>query len=597
MKTNIKKLAIILPLLFGTLLAPLMSLSAKATSCDYSLNLSDSTYTTSSNSVAAAITQYEDYTTFLNAYSGNTLPAVYLTNFLYDGVGRYTAYDLDDAIAAGNDDYSPTPLTIQVLNINTTGNICLTGEFTGMLALNTNDLSADVNLALNGVNINTDNKKVPAIYIYNRDITYSAHQVFITTAANTTNTIEGGKFKKVSLMDKDNLSGGYATYSSYYGVYTAAEVAQILFAKVAASQEDLADGDPTYFYKGAGAISSDIDLTFTGEGSLTVTSKNKEGIETKGNLTFSGGTGDYTVYAQDDALNTTTANSVAGAHNTLTIDVKSLKAVVVAAADEGDAIDSNGQLIINGGAIEALAHPTTPDAGLDAETGILINGGTVISLGNMSDQISQNSTQPSIMANLTGSSGTTVTIKDANNNAIVEYTPDRNYTVFVYSSPSLVSGNTYSIYLNDTLAATVTATSGQGGGVQPGPAPDDGARPTPPDGDNTPPTPPSDNNPPATDGSTNDQSSDGTTVDTVDQEVVYTVDTDEVSVPSTSAYTASTSTTATIVTAPNTGRNSAGLTTSKTAPAFAWAVSGLSATSLVAYTLINRKKHAVRFRR
>lgn len=61
--------------------------------------------------------------------------------------------------------------------------------------------------------------------------------------------------------------------------------------------KNLKEGDHLYFYKASGAISSDIDLYFEGEGYLEVNSKNKEDIETKGNLTLSGGTGDYVIYS------------------------------------------------------------------------------------------------------------------------------------------------------------------------------------------------------------------------------------------------------------------------------------------------------------
>lgn len=132
-------------------------------------------------------------------------------------------------------------------------------------------------------------------------------------------------------------------------------------------------------------------MYFDGEGYLKVTAKD-EGIETKGNLTFSGGTGDYEIYSQDDGLNTTTANSNGTTvRNDLTIDVNSLLAYVDPDADEGDAIDSNGKLTINGGTIYAFAHPTSADAGLDSVNRTYINGGTVIATGNMVDPISEDS--------------------------------------------------------------------------------------------------------------------------------------------------------------------------------------------------------------
>jgi hypothetical protein len=100
-------------------------------------------------------------------------------------------------------------------------------------------------------------------------------------------------------------------------------------------------------------------------------------------------------------LNTTTKSSSSeSARNTLSIDVNSLTAIVDSGedADEGDAIDSNGTLTINGGTILAIAHPGQ-DAGLDSEKGTYINGGTIIATGDMLDSISNESKQNFITLN------------------------------------------------------------------------------------------------------------------------------------------------------------------------------------------------------
>ena len=331
-----------------------------ANSSDCEVDLTNLKYTI--NGTESSIKNYtqDEYDEFVTDFNNNNLAEIYTTEFLYDGVGMVKTPDLDDFVEAGSNDTKIKTLSIKAININTTGNIKLTGEITGgMIAINTNNLSGDIDLILNGVKIDTDSKKAPAIYVYNKNVNYTDHKVTIKTVGGTKNYIEGGKFKKVSMVGSDELSSYsnkysgtaktyYDTYTSYYGIYTKEQVNNILFAKVQADSEDLNDGDPYYFYKGAGAISSDIDLYFEGEGYLSVISKNKEGIETKGNLTFSGGRGDYYIFAEDDCLNTTTSSQGNNqARNTLTIDVNSLIAKVDTEADEGDCIDSNGILIIN----------------------------------------------------------------------------------------------------------------------------------------------------------------------------------------------------------------------------------------------------------
>lgn len=369
-------------------------------------------------------------------------------------------YDLDDFIEKGNDTEVKL-LKITAINVNTTGNIEFTGEITGgMIAVDTNGRTGEVNLILNNVKIDTDSKKTPAVLVYNKDITYTGCKVTIKTASGSKNYIEGGKFKKVSLVGSDELSSytskysgdsktNYETYTKYYGVYTKEQINNIVFAKVEADSEDLKDGDPYYFYKAAGAISSDIDLYFEGTGYLEIKSKNKEGIETKGNLTFSGGTGDYVIYAEDDCLNTTTDSKTnKSARNALSINVKSLIAIVDSGedADEGDAIDSNGTLVINGGLIVAIAHPGQ-DAGLDSENGTYINGGTILATGDMYDQISNESKQNFMVLNFQNAqtTDTLITLLDANDKVVMSYKTDRSYKNLVYSSADLKDG-TYYLY-------------------------------------------------------------------------------------------------------------------------------------------------------
>lgn len=431
-----------------------------AETADYKVNLSNLTY--SVGGTEEELTKYtqDDFDKFLSDYNSGNLPELYVTEFLFDGVSMVKTYDLDDFVEEGNDTEVET-LDITAINVNTTGSVEFTGEITGgMIAVDTNGRSGEVNLILNNVKIDTDSKKTPAIYVYNKDITYTGCKVTIKTATGSKNYIEGGKFKKVSLIGSDELSNysskysgdssnWYSSYTNYYGVYTSEQIKNILFAKVQADNEDLADGDPYYFYKGAGAISSDIDLYFEGTGYLEVISKNKEGIETKGNLTFSGGTGDYVVKAEDDCLNTTTTSSSSkSARNSLTIDVNSLYAIVDAGedSDEGDAIDSNGTLVINGGTIVAIAHPGQ-DAGLDSVSGTYINAGTVLATGDMYDAISSESKQNYIVLSFANKVETDslITLVNENDEAIMSYKTDRTFTNLIYSSADLTDG-TYNLY-------------------------------------------------------------------------------------------------------------------------------------------------------
>ena len=396
-----------------------------------------------------------DYEKFKEEYNKGQLPEIYITEFLFDGVSRYKPYDLDDFIENGNE-YETEDIEIKVINIKTDGYVVLTGEVSnGMVAVNSNNLTNDLFIVLDNFKLDTNLKSVPAIYVYNKDTNYIDYKVTIEAKKDTKNYIEGGKLKKVSLLASDNLSEyndsygttakeNYENYTKYYGIYSSSELNDILFARVEADNEDLNDGDPLYFYKASGAISSDIDLYFEGEGDLEVKSKNKEGIESKGNLSFSGGVGDYLITSQDDCLNTTL--DVPNSRNDLTIDVNTLTAIVSLDADEGDAIDSNGKLVIDGGTVIALARPGQ-DAGIDSSKGTYINGGTIIATGDMYEEINSNSEQKFIVLSF-GSKiveNSLITLIDSNDNNIFAFKTDREFSTLVYSDPNLIDG-TYTLY-------------------------------------------------------------------------------------------------------------------------------------------------------
>ena len=456
MKNIINFLSIIAVFLFA------FSLNVNAESKNIYVNLDKLEYSTN-NTDYKSITEYKTLEEFLKDYNSNNLPDIYITDFLYDGVSTVKTPDLDDFIESGSNDTKIKTLEIKVININTTGNIEFTGSIRGaMIGVNTNNVTGDINIVLNNASIDTDSKKAPAIYVYNKDKNYTDCKVTIKTVSGTKNYITGGKLKKVSLVGSDELDKyssyysndsltNYNKYSSYYGIYTSDEIKNILFATVQADNEDLKDGDPYYFYKCSGAVSSDIDLYFEGEGYLKVTAKD-EGIETKGNLVFSGGTGDYEIYAQDDCLNTTTANSNGKTvRNDLIIDVNSLLAYVDPEADEGDAIDSNGKLTINGGTIYAFANPNSQDAGLDSVNGTYINGGTIIATGNMMDQISSESKQKFIFTNFNKiSADTLIVIKDQDDEIFTAFKTGRNISNLLYSSDDL-EYDSYKIYTGGTI--------------------------------------------------------------------------------------------------------------------------------------------------
>ena len=67
-----------------------------------SVNLGDLTYKENSGYTDLKVYTTDDFESFLSDYKSGNLPSVYVTEFVFDGVGMYKTYDLDDFIEDGN---------------------------------------------------------------------------------------------------------------------------------------------------------------------------------------------------------------------------------------------------------------------------------------------------------------------------------------------------------------------------------------------------------------------------------------------------------------------------------------------------------------
>ena len=194
------------------------------------------------------------------------------------------------------------------------------------------------------------------------------------------------------------------------------------------------------------ALYSRMSMTISGgeigDGKLTINGEN-EGLGTEMHLTVNGG--NITINSGNDGINTN-----ADGESVITINGGHLTVNVLGTTGEGDGIDSNGWLVINGGIVEAYAHGFSADGGVDADMGIALNGGTLIASGQMLDRISEgNATYAVFRFNGTLPGGTALTLKNEMGNAVMECAPVNDFSVLVLSSEALASG-TYTLWQGDT---------------------------------------------------------------------------------------------------------------------------------------------------
>lgn len=204
--------------------------------------------------------------------------------------------------------------------------------------------------------------------------------------------------------------------------------------------------DAKKLHKYDGAFYSKTSMNISGEekgnGILNVKAEN-EGLGSELHLTLNGGT--INILSGNDGINTNEDGV-----SVTTINGGKLSIKVTGETGEGDGIDSNGWLIINGGEVYAQACATSGDAGIDSDMGIEINGGTVVASGNMLDRI-EDGGQTYAVFNFAQKQkgGEKIKLKNGEGSIVFEAKSENAYSILIVSSPVLTPG-TYTLWSDDT---------------------------------------------------------------------------------------------------------------------------------------------------
>ncbi len=194
-----------------------------------------------------------------------------------------------------------------------------------------------------------------------------------------------------------------------------------------------------------GCIYSIGKLTIEGNGTLKVYGNQEEGegIATESNdITINNG--NIYIESNDDGLN------AGGEGGTITINGGN---IFIKAS--GDGIDSNKNLIINGGTIYTIGSSIGGDAGIDTDDGFAINGGDVIALGSdMLELPLSSSKQKYISFSLKNkiSSGSIISLKDSDYKEVISFEAKEDFKTLIISNEHIISDNCY-LYINDEKIA------------------------------------------------------------------------------------------------------------------------------------------------
>ena len=202
-------------------------------------------------------------------------------------------------------------------------------------------------------------------------------------------------------------------------------------------------------WKQDGAIYSYMSMNVFGPGGLELNASN-EGLDTELHLTINGG--NITINADNDGINTNEDGV-----SVTTINAGNLT-IFAGLGAEGDGIDSNGYLVINGGNVISCAKPIS-DAGLDSDLGSFIHGGTVIAMGSSMDWAESESGQ--VTMNLQFASrqpaGSKITVTREDGTEIFSVEDDgpnsRGFSGLILSHAAFTQGETYHVYVDGVQMA------------------------------------------------------------------------------------------------------------------------------------------------
>ena len=290
------------------------------------------------------------------------------------------------------------------------------------------DKDAVVTLILNGVDINCS--VAPAVIFYN---VYECGSSDADEAVKDVDTTAAGANVVIADGTVNNISGAYvARIYKPESVELNEDGTEVLDAK------KLHKYDAAFYSK----MSMNVNGDEEGTGVLNINASN-EGLDSELHLTINGGT--INIVSGNDGINTNEDGA-----SVTTVNGGTLKIRVSGETKEGDGIDSNGWLVINGGTVIAEACGFSADAGIDSDMGIHINGGTVIATGNMLDHISESAQNFAVFQFASSQKGgETYTLKNEAGKEVFRYAPENSFTYVIVSSAELTAG-TYSLWMGET---------------------------------------------------------------------------------------------------------------------------------------------------
>ncbi len=361
-------------------------------------------------------------------------------------------YDSGNTYGEGTDDDKHTAKEAAantVVNITAAGTYRISGKLSaGQIAIDLGDdaktdPNAVVTLILDGADITCD--VAPAVIFYN---VYECDTKWVAYDSSDDDSTE---YEASATVDTSAAGANVIIADGTTNNITGSHVAKIY--------KDNADQKKKYKFDGA--FYSKMSMNVTGEskgtGVLNINADN-EGLDTELHLTINGGI--INITSQDDGINTNEDGVSVTAINGGSLHI------VAGLGSEGDGIDSNGYLVINGGTVIASGKPQS-DSGLDSDCGSYVNGGYVVATGSTMDWAESDSNQVTMNLQFSSMQDSTeaLIVTDTDGKVVFAYDPDkdetagsnsRGYQGAVVSCPEFAVNDTYYVYVGGDVTGTET---------------------------------------------------------------------------------------------------------------------------------------------
>ena len=125
---------------------------------------------------------------------------------------------------------------------------------------------------------------------------------------------------------------------------------------------------------------------------------------------------------------------------------------------EGDGLDSNGTIEMNGGVVIVNGPTGNGNGALDYVGSFTVNNGFLAAAGSsgMAEAPTSDSTQNAVLVKFASTmpAGTLLHIEDGFGNDLLTFAPAKTFQSLVYSSPDLILGSTYELYYGGSASGT-----------------------------------------------------------------------------------------------------------------------------------------------